>query len=224
MSTQAAAIAKPHLFTRAFSLLLIILFANGVLSAPVRSLLPLYVEGYLHQPLLLASWIRAIEMAMGGIFALVGGALCDRLGRKPTLILGLTGSAVAGLAYLTGTPVLLALLWVYAGLAFGFQSTGSQTYLMGAVTAGRLGIGTALFFLGNTLGQALGNLYAGRIVDHYGFLVLAGLVIAANSFITLLAAMVLPSLPVPGAGQGSQIKVIRARWLSIEAIMLWSSF
>ena len=210
MSAGTLPAARPQLFTRPFAILLIVLFTNGVLSAPARSLLPLYVEGYLQQPLLLASWIRAIEMAMGGLFALVGGALCDRLGRKPTLVLGLTGSAVAGVAYLTGSPLLLALLWLYAGLAFGLQSTGSQTYLMGAVNAGRLGMGTALFFLGNTLGNSLGNIYAGRIVDHFGFLTLAALVVVANSLITLAAVVALPPLPVDHAVRGVPLRRVFA--------------
>jgi MFS family permease len=206
MSARTLPAAQPRLFSRPFTILLAVLFANGVLSAPARSLLPLYVEGYLQQPLLLASWLRAIEMIMGGLFALVGGALCDRLGRKPTLVLGLTGPAVAGVAYLTGSPLLLCLFWLYAGLAFGLQSTGSQTYLMGAVQAGRLGIGTALFFLGNTLGNSLGNIYAGRVVDRYGFLTLAALVVAANSVITLVAAYALPALPVDRTVRGVPLR------------------
>ena len=62
---------------------------------------------------------EAHQRGAGQRFAVVGGHLCDLLGRKLTLLIGLGGSLLTGLVFRTGDPVLLSLLIFGMGVAMG---------------------------------------------------------------------------------------------------------
>lgn len=174
--------------------LLLALFAGGVASAPVRALLPAYVESVLHQPPVLTSIVLAVQMACGGLFALAGGAVSDLVSRRAAVLVGMT-TAICGAALfaVSAPPVMLALavLW---GIASGFQSTGGQSFLMAAVSRARLGSATAVYFVSSTASAAVGAWLAGMAADRWGFSVVAAGGAALGLLALLLAARFLPPL------------------------------
>lgn len=146
-----------------------------------------------------APWIgvmTALYAAAQFVFAPVLGALSDRLGRRPVLLLSLAGAAVNYL-FLAFAPS-LALLFLgraIAGLT-GANASVAAAYITDvsdeAVRARRFGMLSAMFGAGFIVGPVLGGLLG----DHWlrlPFLVAAGL----NAGNLALAALVLPESRQP---------------------------
>lgn len=169
-------------------LLLIVQLLGGIVLAPQRSFFPIYVEEQLGYTAVFISAFVAIGQLMGMIASVVGGALCDALGRKWTLVLGLTGLAFGSLTYLVRAPWLVTLFWAISGLGLGFHTLGGQSYLIDAAGSERLGVLSALYHWGFTIGGALSNPGAGIILDSRGFGTF-GLALLAVSLATTLGAM-----------------------------------
>lgn len=184
-----------ELLNRKFLSLLSISFLSGVATAPSASLLAVYVEAELQRPPVFTAGLRSILLILGGIFAVPGGAMCDSLGIKQTYILGMTGALTAGFIFLVKDPLILFIMCLYGGISSGFQITASQSYLLGSAPSSSLGLGTAAFFLGSTLGTSIGNVIAGPIVDNLGFHVTGVTMVVAISIVFLCALFVMPSLP-----------------------------
>ena len=185
--------------------LLVLLFAAGAAAGPARSLLPVYLEQDLAWAPPAIAALTGVRLLTSALSAPVGGALADRLGARRILWFGLAGLPIAGLAFLTPAGPLLAALIVTAGLADGFQSTGSQTYLVARAARATIGLATSAFYLGSTLGGALGNLGASLLLSGWGF---GGLGIAslAAGLLVLAGTVALPADSVQGgAGQRSTV-------------------
>ena len=162
------------------------------MGGPTRTLLPVYLERELAWAPPAIGALVAARLLAAALAAPLGGALAATAGPRRTLRLGLAGLPVASLLFLAPAAPALALLALAAGLADGFQATGGQAYLVARAQRATLGLATAAFFLGNTLGGALGNLGAGALLDSRGFagLGLAGLV---AGLLVLAAAAALPA-------------------------------
>ena len=158
-------------------------------------LFPVYAETILEETALFAALLRALPIGLGGISALIGGTLCDRFGRKPTILIGVTGAIVVGGLFTTQTPLFIWGILCYEGIASGFKTAGGQTYLISVVPSNRLGLATALYFINMTVGSAVGSAIAGEVIDRIdysvfgiGAVVLAGLLfIGACFFLPRLA-------------------------------------
>ncbi|MGV3722712.1 MAG: hypothetical protein ACO1SX_17555, partial [Actinomycetota bacterium] len=75
--------------------LLLFQVVSGALVAPLLSLFPVYVERDLGLSTVFSANIRILSVCSGGLVALVGGAVCDALGRKPAYLLAMTGVVAA---------------------------------------------------------------------------------------------------------------------------------
>lgn len=170
---------------------LAIFFLVGMASAPIRSLLPVYVESALRQPPIFTSSVLSAQLLVAGLFAVVGGAVADGVGQRRALLLGLAGLPLASAAFLTDQPWAMAALVGLRGATEGLQTAGSQSYLVAGAPAGQLGLASALYFLGGTLGSSLGNLVAGWVVAAQGFQRLALGIVAAGVALTVAAALLL---------------------------------
>ena len=126
-------------------------------QSPTQALLAAYVDGFLRQPPRLTAAVNAIKMACSAIFALVGGVVADRVGRRAALVIGLILAISGAFLLVAETPWHLLALAVIAGTSAGFVSTGGQSYLLAVSPAQRLGTATAAYFLGRTASQALGG-------------------------------------------------------------------
>jgi len=189
-----------ELFNRRFAALWIASFVIGILSAPINALLAVYVEAEIGGTPLFSAGLRSTFLLLGGLFAVPAGFLCDRIGTKTTFILGSTGVFVAGFVFLAHQPAWLFMLCFYIGIAGGFSTTASQAYLIHAAPRASLGLGSAAFFIGMTLGTASGSRLAGLVVDSMGFQTI-GLCISGMMVVVLISVMVfMPELQmdVPG--------------------------
>ena len=96
------------LLTPAMTVLLVFQVCSGILAAPLLTLFPVYVERQLHLSPVFSAGIRVLSVLSGGAAALVGGAVCDALGRKPAYLLAMTGVVSAGMIFLVRDPGLMA--------------------------------------------------------------------------------------------------------------------
>ena len=177
------------MWSRGFLSLCIIVFVIGLISGPVHLFFPVYTEEVLGENPLYTALLRAIPIGLGGITALIGGKLCDRFGRKPTLLIGITGAVVIGSLFTTEIPLFIWGILCYEGVASGFKTAGGQTYLISSVTPERLGSATGLYFISSTVGSAIGNAIAGEIISRQHFsnfgiaaIILSGLVFIGACF------------------------------------------
>lgn len=187
--------ARASEMPRALAGLVLAAFFGGMAGAPLQSLFPVYVEADLGGQPILAAGLRVPLVFLGGLCAVAGGALCDRLGRWQTFVLGLTGSVAAGGVFLTREPLLIALLCTYVGLMTGFLTTGGQSFLMAVVPRERMGVASALYFQSGTLGIALGSGLGGPLADAWGIRALGGAMAALGAMVTVAAALGLSSIP-----------------------------
>ena len=153
------------MWNRGFLSLCIIVFVVGLITGPVHLFFPVYIKEVLGENPLYAALLRAIPIGLGGITALIGGKLCDRFGRKLTLLIGITGAIVIGSLFTTEIPLFIWGILCYEGVASGFKTAGGQTYLISSVSPERLGTATGLYFISSTVGSAIGNAFAGEIIS-----------------------------------------------------------
>ncbi len=180
------------LLNRRFVSQWVISFCNGTLTAPTYSLLAVYVESVLHRPPIFSAGLRAALLVLGGFVSILGGALSDSLGRKQTYLLGLTGPVLSGFMFFSESPAILLTLCVYSGVCWGFQTTASQSYMMDAVSGRSLGLGAAVYFIGFTLGNSLGNLVLAPLSDTLGFRAMGGIMVGGMVFLFIGTIFLLP--------------------------------
>ena len=146
-----------------------ILFLNNVAVAAARALLPIYVERDLGMSPAFTSLLVSLETVMGGLISVTAGALADRLGHRLVLVIGILGFSAGLFQFLTGVPWLLVALAVVLGLAHGMRSTSGQSYLLTASSRQSIGVATAAYFLGGTIGMSASSAVAGPVIERFGF-------------------------------------------------------
>ena len=157
------------MWSRGFIFLCAIVFVVGLVTGPVQMLFPVYAETILEETALFAALLRALPIGLGGLSALIGGTLSDRFGRKPAILIGMTGAIVVGALFTTETPLFIWGILCYEGIASGFKTAGGQTYLISVVPSNRLGFATALYFINMTVGSAVGSAIAGEVIDRINY-------------------------------------------------------
>ena len=157
-------------------------------------LFPVYAETILEETALFAALLRALPIGLGGISALIGGTLCDRFGRKLTVLIGMTGAVVIGGLFTTQIPLFLWGILCYEGVASGFKTAGGQTYLISSVPPDRLGVATGLYFISSTVGNAIGSAIAGEVIDRIDYRVFGIGAIVLSGLLFVGACLFLPRL------------------------------
>ena len=193
-----------ELLNRRFIALLIVSFFSSFVSAPLNTLLPVYVEADLLGTPLFSGGLRAAFLILGGVFAVPAGRLADTWGVKPVYVLGTLGPILAGVIFYSGDPLLLTALCTGIGISSGFNSAGGQSYLISAAPSSVIGIASAGYFLGNTLGSASGNFLSGPIADAYGFQTLGFCITLAGVVLVLMSILTLPAIPSPKSADNSR--------------------
>ncbi|MYC75879.1 MFS transporter [Candidatus Poribacteria bacterium] len=187
------------MWSRGFIFLCAIVFAVGLVTGPVQMLFPVYAETILEETALFAALLRALPIGLGGLSALIGGTLSDRFGRKPTILIGMTGAVVIGGLFTTQTPLFLWGILCYEGIASGFKTAGGQSYLISAVPSNRLGWATGWYFISMTVGSAVGSAIAGEVIDRTDYSVFGTGAVILAGVLFVGACLFLPRL----AGQPS---------------------
>ncbi len=182
-------------FGRPIFFLLVIQLLSGIVISPLGVFFPIYLEEKLGYAAVFISASFAIGRLPGMIASVIGGAVSDTLGHKWTLALGLIGFILGSSLFLVRVPWLVISLWAISSLGMGFHALGGQGYLIDSAGADHLGVVSALYHWGFTLGGALISPAAGALLDYQGFGAF-GLVLLAISSLTALGAMAfLPGLP-----------------------------
>jgi MFS family permease len=176
-------------------LLLAVQLLSGIVISPQGFFFPIYLEEQLGYAAVIVSASVAVARLLGMIASIIGGALSDAVGRKWTLVLGLIGLVFGGMLYLVRAPGMVILFWAISGLGLGFHSLGGQGYLIDVTDSRQLGVVSALYHWGFTLGGALSSPGVGAILDSHGFGAF-GLTLVTISVAAALGAMAfLPRLP-----------------------------
>ena len=194
------------MWSRGFILLCAIVFVVGLVTGPVQMLFPVYAETILEETALFAALLRALPIALGGVSALIGGTLSDRFGRKPTVLIGMTGAVVVGALFTTGTPLFLWGILCYEGIASGFKTAGGQSYLITAVPPNRLGWATGLYFISSTVGGAIGSAIAGEVIHHTGYSTFGTGAVVLAGLLFVGACLFLPRLVQRSASDSQQAR------------------
>lgn len=182
------------MWTRGFISLCLIVFVIGLITGPVHWFFPVYAEKVLGKNELFAGLLRAIPIGLGGITALIGGTLSDRFGRKPTLLIGMTGAIIIGGLFTTHIPLFIWGILCYEGIASGFKTAGGQSYLISSVPPKQLGMATGLYFISSTVGSALGNAIAGEIIARINFRTFGTGAVFLSGLLFVGACLFLPRL------------------------------
>ena len=181
-SAQAAATRSPAM---PFILITVLIDMVGIgLIVPV---LPLIVGTFTASPSEQAYWFGAVTLTFGlaNFFASpILGALSDRFGRRPVLLMGFTGMAISFVV--TG---LATALWMLIAVRLVSGATQANAAVANAYVADitppqerarRFGLVGAMFGMGFILGPVMGGLL-GSINIHLPFFV-AGALAIANGF------------------------------------------
>jgi DHA1 family inner membrane transport protein len=149
-----------------------------------------------------------MRLALAMLASLVGGTLSDRLGRKWTLLLGNVGFILGGLLFLTPKLGWIGLLGGVSGFCMGLHTLGGQSYLVDAAPSGYLGLSTALYNWGYTLGGALSSPAAGHILDQWGYGAFGGALTGFALLAVALNALYLPRLGAPAGHEQAGTKAL----------------
>ena len=192
------------MWSRGFIFLCAIVFVVGLVTGPIQMLFPVYAETILEETPLFAALLRALPIGLGGISALIGGTLSDRFGRKPAILIGITGAVVVGTLFTTEAPLFIWGILCYEGIASGFKTAGGQTYLISVVPSNRLGWATGWYFINMTVGSAVGSAIAGEVIDRIDYSVFGIGAVALAGLLFVGACFFLPRLA--GHSSGTQRK------------------
>ncbi len=188
MTARLRAWTRLHRVPAPLVVIVAILFLNNTAVGPARALLPVYVERDLGLSPAFTSVLLSLETALGGLVSVAAGRQVDRLGHRLVLALGIVGFSAGMLQFVTASAGMLAALAVVLGVGHGMRSTAGQSYMLSAARHQSVGVSTAAFFLGGTVGTAVGSAAAGPLIDAFGFgaYALAGLALnLAPAAITL---------------------------------------
>ncbi len=188
-------------------LLLIVQLLGGIMLMPARNFFSIYLNETIEYSVSQVAQVMAWGQVVGMIASLVGGSLSDRRGHKWLLALGMGGIALSSLLYVFRVPWLVAVLWSIGSVGMGFSTLSSQGYLTLAAGAGALGVFSALYNWGYTIGGAIGNPLAAVVLGEDNFPAL-GLALTGVGFLTTLTAVFLPHLQ-PRAHQGGAVSASR---------------
>ena len=180
------------------SLPLVIMLAISFLSTLsmtiVLPILPFIVQNHVHDARNVALWVGVLEAVFSAcalVSAPVFGALSDRIGRKPVLVVSLLGSAVGYVLFgIGGGLAVLLLSRVIDGVTAGDMPV-AMAYLAD-ITAPedrgkQFGLAGAVGGVGFMIGPALGGLLA-----HFGLAAPVFVAAAITTLTALISAFALP--------------------------------
>ena len=178
----------------AITMLLIVQLLNGMAAAAKANFFLIYVTDELGFATVVAAGLVSLGQVAGIVSSVLGGSLNDAVGRKWTLVSGLGCFVIGGMAFFARNPWIIGVLWFVNGTAMTLGSLGGEGYLIAAASGANLGVITALYFWGFTLGGAIGSPVAGYVLDSGGYSGFAPLVVGLAAVTFVLAILLMPRL------------------------------
>lgn len=152
-------------------------FAQGWINMGVRvSVLPLFAAAVFHNGAAAAGFALAIFAAGNAVVLQFSGRWADTFGRRPLIMIGLTGTAIfMGLLGFADAVWSLLLVSALAGAASGLINPAQQAAIADVIGNERSG-GKVLstFQMGGDFGQICGPIIIGVLADLFGFRVAFG--------------------------------------------------
>ncbi len=100
------------------------------------------------------------------IFAIPSGLLATRIGRKPTILIGLGGMVLGSLAaYLVRSPTVLLAVLAVMGAFWAFVNINSLPMVYDLAGPRSIGAYTGLYYFASSLAAITGPILAGRLID-----------------------------------------------------------
>lgn len=172
-------------------LLVVIIMTSSTMSIATSNFAPkLFTEqGYAADYVGLTAGLLMMGSAVGG---LAGGALGDRFGRKPPILLGMVAAVLPVYLYVPASD-LARLAWLFLAGFFGGMPHSILVLMVQALLPGRHALASGLtlglmFFSG-----AVGSTAVGALADQMGDLGLALQWVAVLPLVAAGAALVLPA-------------------------------
>jgi MFS family permease len=166
---------------------------NGIAIMPAGNFISIYLNETMAFSVREVSQVIAFGQVVGMFASLIGGSLSDRWGYKQVMILGIIASALSSLVFVFRVPWLVVVLWGLSGAGIGLAALSGQGYLTLAAGANTLGVFSALYNWGYTVGGAIGNPAAALVLDQGSFAVFGLILVGYGVLITVLA-LFLPAL------------------------------
>ena len=142
---------------------------SGMAVIGLTAFLPMYVQGVLNQPALVAGFALTMMVLGWPIGATLAAKNISRFGLRATLLLGAALLPLGALAFVLlgpGTsPVVAGLGSAVMGLGMGFLSTSAIVIIQGSVGWAERGSATASNIFSRNLGSTLGATILGAVLN-----------------------------------------------------------
>ncbi|MEZ4606534.1 MAG: MFS transporter [Deinococcales bacterium] len=173
--------------------LLAVQLLSGIMLSPLHSFLSIYLNEQMGYSLAQVARVIALGQIVGMLASFLGGSLSDSWGHQRGLALGLGLLALSCLLYTSEQATIVILLWALSSAGLSLSALSGQGYLTLAASPQILGLSSALYNWGYTLGGAIGAPLAAKLLgeDHFSRL---GITLAALALLTLLVSRLLPDL------------------------------
>ena len=191
---------------RPIVVLLLLQLMGGMMLMPQRTFFPVYLAELGYSAVLIST-LAAGNQLMGLIASLIGGTLSDTLGRKWTFLAGEAGFLFGSLIFVSSNPGWIAVLWAISGFGLGLHTLGGQSYLIDAAQENSLGVLSALYNWGYTVGGALGSPAAGFLLDRWGFGAFGAAMVLLYLATLAVNLLALPQTPRARRGRAAQAKL-----------------
>ena len=210
------------LASRNFRVFLIIMFINGAIVGPFVPFLPVYVQEKLGASQVFTAGLQTATLVLGAVFVLFGGIISDTLGPKTSVLLGALGTPLAAAVFMTGNYWALVGIAVARGISGGFGGGGGQTYLIETAPMKRLASATAVYFMGNTLGAAIGSPLAGYVLEVAPFSMLGTIMLATSIPMVLAVVFLLADVRPLGPARPRAREVLAGYARIVRRRHVWS--
>jgi len=161
---------KPLIRNKNFVIFLATIFMANVSSVTFLSFLSLYIRQGLHGSYAIVGWASSIAAVTEIPCMVYLGALSDKIGRKPLLVVALFSYPIRLFLYtVVSQPYLILPIQLLHGLTFGVFYVTSVAFVSDVTSESR---GTALGFYNTAsyAGSAAGSALAGVVADRYGLI------------------------------------------------------
>lgn len=169
--------------------LLSIQLLTGMMLMPLMNFGSIYLNEVMHYSLQEVAIVIALGQVVGMVASIVGGSLSDRNGHKWILFWGVAGIAISSLLYIVRVPSIVIILWCLTQAGNGLAVVAGQGYLTLASSASILGLVSAFYNWGYTIGGAVGIPLATLILGDDDFTMLGFALLGFGVFAIGIASL-----------------------------------
>lgn len=181
-------------------------FGQSLLSVGRGVLMPfatLYFYEVRHFPLTLVGLALAIALPLGALVGLAWGAVSDRAGRRPLMLVGFAGHAVttAALAFVS-TPPAYVVVVVANAVAVSAWSPSARAMVADVTPPDRRARGYGLLYLANNFGLSIGLVLGGALALFLPYRAFFFAEAAGAAAFLVVVAVLVPESHAASAGPG----------------------